>query len=261
MTCDEVRISLGVYVLGALDDDESAQVEAHLDGCPACQAELAELSGLPPLLARVSEEDIRHAAGPPRAVLDRMLVASAKRKHRSRVVLSIAASVLVAALGGTAWLASVQTAQNESATAAGAPMSSLESGPAEDRSAAFSAEGSQAGDAPADAKTDARPKAQQLPFELTRKNGDVELGVRLTAEEGGTKVLASVSGVPSGTRCRLVAVGRDGTVSPVASWTVTPEEYRRGKASFDGSTEFLIEEIQRLELITSGGRKLVTIAL
>lgn len=259
MTCDEVRMSLGAYALGALDDDESAEVEAHLDGCPACREEAAELSGLTPLLARVSEEDIEHAATPPRAVLDRMIVASAKRNRRSRILLSLAASIVVAALGGTAWLASVQSTQHESSSAARAPAESLESAQAKDNpAAALSAEDS----AKANADGDASAKQQrQAPQELTGRRGDVELGVRLTAEEGGTKVLATVSGVPAGTACRLVAISRDGTVAPVAGWTVTPEEYRAGRASFDGSTEFLMKEIMRFDLITSSGRKLVTISL
>ena len=31
--CQEARIALGVYVLGAIDPDERALVEAHLDTC------------------------------------------------------------------------------------------------------------------------------------------------------------------------------------------------------------------------------------
>jgi anti-sigma factor RsiW len=68
MDCSEARLSLGVYVLGALDPDERAQVDSHLADCPECRAELAELEGLPALLAQVStEEAIALAAsdGPP----------------------------------------------------------------------------------------------------------------------------------------------------------------------------------------------------
>ena len=37
--CDELRHSLGAYVLGALDVDEAAAVRRHLQECPACAGE------------------------------------------------------------------------------------------------------------------------------------------------------------------------------------------------------------------------------
>jgi len=52
MSC-QMMMSLGVYVLGAADPVERAQVEAHLPGCPACRAELVRLAPLPGLLADV----------------------------------------------------------------------------------------------------------------------------------------------------------------------------------------------------------------
>ncbi|WP_055483127.1 zf-HC2 domain-containing protein [Sphaerimonospora mesophila] len=124
MNCDDVRISLGVYVLGALDPEETAEVEAHLDTCPACRAELAELSGLPAVLGRVSEQDIEVAAAPPPVVLERLIAASARRGRRSRTMLALAASVVVAALGGTAWLSAARPAQDASVAAGSAAASS-----------------------------------------------------------------------------------------------------------------------------------------
>jgi hypothetical protein len=55
--CQEARIALGVYVLGAIDPAERALVDAHLATCEACQAELAELADLPTLLALVPAAD------------------------------------------------------------------------------------------------------------------------------------------------------------------------------------------------------------
>jgi hypothetical protein len=254
MTCDEVRMSLGVHALGALDAEESAEVEAHLTGCPDCQAEAAELSGLTSMLARVTEQDIEHAARPPKAVLDRMLSATATRRRRSRIWLSLAASAVVVALGGTVWVTSLRSGGEEEAATAARPLTSQESAP--DRAAR--AEKSAPQDEPAAALADQSAKA---PAEITGKQGKVRLGVRLTAEEGGTKVEATVSGVAAGTRCRLLAIGRDGAAASVAAWKVTPQEYRRGQARFDGSTDLLVTEIQRFELVTSGGRTLVTISL
>src|SRR5512146_792615 len=63
--CQEARIALGVYVLGAIEPDERAAVDEHLDTCQECRAELAEFMELPGLLALVpAEEAIALADGP-----------------------------------------------------------------------------------------------------------------------------------------------------------------------------------------------------
>jgi anti-sigma factor RsiW len=63
--CQEARIALGVYALGAIDPDERAAVDEHLDTCPRCRAELADFMELPGLLALVpAEEAITLAEGP-----------------------------------------------------------------------------------------------------------------------------------------------------------------------------------------------------
>ncbi len=50
---DEMHLSLGSYLAGALDAPSRREVDAHLEHCVACQRELAELAALPGLLARV----------------------------------------------------------------------------------------------------------------------------------------------------------------------------------------------------------------
>ncbi|HEY9497036.1 MAG TPA: zf-HC2 domain-containing protein, partial [Intrasporangium sp.] len=54
MNCHDVHPLLGVYVLGKADPDDRATVERHLPTCAQCREELAELEGLPALLARVA---------------------------------------------------------------------------------------------------------------------------------------------------------------------------------------------------------------
>ncbi|WP_182879552.1 anti-sigma factor family protein [Microbispora sp. H10949] len=297
MTCEEVRISLGVYVLGALDAEETAEVEAHLETCAECRAELAALSGLPPLLALVSAEDVERAAAPPRAVLDRLVAASAKRGRRSRVLLALAASVVVAAVGGTAWLSAAQTSSQDTAAGSAVAAPRYATGPESrlEGAAGSAAAGGAASDAASDAAAAQAPrtgndeiprifdasaspvpssgtvakKAEQPPAEATvttspearGSNGDMRLTVRLVPQERGTQVVARVAGVPAGTVCALRVVGKDGTVSVLGTWTVERGEYRGPKMVFEGSTALSPDQIERVELAGADGRTLVAARL
>ncbi|MGH3238986.1 MAG: anti-sigma factor family protein, partial [Spirillospora sp.] len=78
--CVDVRTSLGVYVLGALDPAERSQMEGHLAGCPACRDELAGLAGLPAMLGRVDEAQLAQLAGPPPELLDGLLARAAEQR-------------------------------------------------------------------------------------------------------------------------------------------------------------------------------------
>jgi len=55
--CDELRHSLGAYVLGALDVDDAAAVRRHLQDCPECAAERDSLVPLPSLLSLAGGAD------------------------------------------------------------------------------------------------------------------------------------------------------------------------------------------------------------
>src|SRR3954452_25617598 len=44
--CREWRESLGAYALGHLSSEERAGLEAHLEGCPSCRAELEQLTAM-----------------------------------------------------------------------------------------------------------------------------------------------------------------------------------------------------------------------
>ncbi|MFC4856451.1 anti-sigma factor family protein [Actinophytocola glycyrrhizae] len=56
MTCQHT-MTLGVYLLGALDPAERFAFEAHLSSCDVCRRELVRLSPLPGLLNQVTPED------------------------------------------------------------------------------------------------------------------------------------------------------------------------------------------------------------
>ncbi|SFL77137.1 anti-sigma factor family protein [Geodermatophilus ruber] len=100
MRCPQVT-DLGGYVLDGLEPDGRRRVEEHLRGCAACRQELAELSGLPRLLALVDPADLRSApVAPSPDLFDRVAAATGPPPRRARLLPAAAAVVL--AVGGAA---------------------------------------------------------------------------------------------------------------------------------------------------------------
>lgn len=93
------------YVLGSLSSNERREYEAHLETCERCRAAVAELSGMPALLAKLDLEDVRAldeqaAETPPLRpeVLDSILDRVRWRRRRSRWLTSAAVGVAAALL-------------------------------------------------------------------------------------------------------------------------------------------------------------------
>lgn len=229
MTCQEARLALGGYVLGALESTERQQLSHHLMRCEPCRIELADMGALAALLDRVPIDDVAaevqlvELSQPPRTrspvrdnhdlpveqpspeLLDRLLravaggrresVAPAKgavRRWRRRAIAAagIGALLVAAAFGG--------------------------------------------GVLGAHTGRSARIPAAALPqvFKLNDAVSGVGLSARLSAHSGGTVITLHVWGVAPGQWCRLEAVGRDGTVQSVADW----ESYSRLDTQVTGFT-------------------------
>jgi hypothetical protein len=200
MDCSEVRLSLGVYVLGAIDPAERALVDSHLAYCRDCRDELAGLAGLPELLARVSTaEAVALAASDPRPAWeeegleppDRLvstvvdLTAARRRRRRWRESVLGVAAALVIAVGIFGGLRLTATPSGNSAYNHGP------SGPWQSASG--------------------------------RSDG-MAAWVDYRTMTWGTQLEAKVSGVPGGITCQIWVVGSGKTLILAGSWTVHNNE-------------------------------------
>jgi hypothetical protein len=93
------------YVLGSLTSNERREYEAHLESCARCRSAVAEISGVPSLLAMMDLEDVRAldeetGQTPPLRpeVLDSVLDKVRWRRRRSRWLASAAVGVAAALL-------------------------------------------------------------------------------------------------------------------------------------------------------------------
>jgi len=185
--CREWRESLGAYVLGQLAPHERVGLEAHLEGCPSCRAELHSLSGVAALLPHADPERFGPAPQPPADLGKRILAGfdaemktGKERRQRWRFGLAFA--------GGLAATAAAVLA-----------LVILPGG---------------GGGAP------------QQHVEFASLPPGVKIGATLEPHGYGTEIRMYVSGVRSGTLCRVFLTAPDGTRYPAGSF-----RYRWGEDS------------------------------
>jgi anti-sigma factor RsiW len=232
-SCREIRHSLGVYVLGAIEPGDRAQVDEHLATCADCREELASLAGLPALLRRVPPAEAERLAvadqagsatdeTPPDHLLPSLLArtAQARRVRRWRE-LAAAAAVVVLALG---------------AGAAGASLVGSGSSPAPPASAQ--------GQASAWHKVSA-----------VDAHTGAALTVRYASVHWGTTMAVQVAGVPSGTVCQFLVTDTAGHHLVVGGWRV---EYQGRPVWYPASTSLSDANLQSFQ-VTAGGKVLASV--
>lgn len=181
MTCHEVRLLLGVHVLGRTDPAERGLVEAHVAGCRLCREELAGLQGLPALLdlaqpAELAPDEARLPVQTSPDQLRRLLSAAARTRARRRWAGVVAAALLLVAAG-----------------AGGLVVANRSEAPAP-------------------------PPAAVATWSATQHASGLQAKVTLTPRPAGTAIGLTLSGVPAGTRCSLVVTAADGSATSAASW-------------------------------------------
>ena len=228
MNCAQARISLGAYVLGALEPAERAAVDAHLATCEGCRAELADLDGLPAVLASLSTEDAaalgdgwpQERATPPgptgtstpRGAAERPGDLSAIRGRRKafRATLLSVAAVVVIGLGavGVGFYA-------------GQPAAGPYAGPA--LGPWQSAQGS--------------------------NTADMHAIVRYRPMGWGTQVAVQVTGIPLNTPCAIQAYERNGITTVGGSWITDSNE---GKAWYTASAAVSKDTVTKFVVTVAG---------
>ena len=234
MECPEARVSLGVYVLGAIDPAERALVEGHLATCRDCRDELAGLAALPALLARVTtEEAIALAAGdgpppvgqagdgaaPPELVATVIdLTAARRRRRRWRdASLGVAAALIVAAgvFGG------------------------LRLG------------GSPAAPPAASVNYPGQPNGPWLT--ATTAASGMSASVEYRSMGWGTQLAVKVSGIPVGTSRQLWVIGPGGSRTRAGGWVT---DNREGAVWYPGSAGVPAGGVRGFQVTVAGSRTL-----
>jgi anti-sigma factor RsiW len=103
--CREWRESLGTHALGRLLEEERAALEAHLEGCAQCRAELESLAGVARLLPLADPERFGTAPALPPSLADRVAAtirAERRSQRRRRLRLGLAFSGATAAVAAAA---------------------------------------------------------------------------------------------------------------------------------------------------------------
>lgn len=112
------HIDLGAYALGLLNDQDTADFEAHLATCPACAAELVTLTPVAGLLRGLDPVEEPEGAAVPEAPVDLLRRRAQVSRRRSRWQAAVGAAACVAALGG-GLAAGVATASGPAPAVAG----------------------------------------------------------------------------------------------------------------------------------------------
>ena len=243
MTADPFLRWDAAYVLGALSPSDRRAYEEHLPSCAACTAALAEVAGVPGMLARVEPAvalELDATSPPPAGLLDGLL----ERAEQ------------------------VGSPQPDRATEP-APSAAPGAAPARPALAGAGAGRGRRGAARHRGHCRARHRrrlAQRLPARRpppstsrsTRSTRTPSAPTaRLTAVDTGTTVLLTCSLAPepygSDWEYSLVVTDHDGESTTLGSWKLSPGEI----AEWEATTEVPIEDIARLEIRDDMGQTLL----
>ena len=212
------------YVMGALDPGDRRAFEAHLRSCDRCAGAVAELAGMPGLLAHLDTEQVLAPRvvpePPPETLLPRMALAVRRRQRVRRVSGAVGALAAACLVAGVVLGSGVLSPDSP----AGTPIAmKLVSNVA----------------VTASVRLDPVVWGTNLNLECTYK---------------GEGAPGSAGQDPRVYRLVVVPKG-GGSVQQVAQWTAVPGE----TAKLNGSTDLKPSEIQEIRLINSKGTTLLNV--
>jgi anti-sigma factor RsiW len=250
-TCADARAAIGAHVLGALDPNEAAAVDAHLAGCPRCRAAYDELAALPALLGLVGAEEVAAvgvpdepgpagAGGPVddpddpddlglRRLLARVRAERTRERRRRLVGALAAAAVTVAVAGGGGW------AIGQALAPSGTPVAGTTPTPSPAPSAHVT--------------------APPVRWSATNTTLAVDGTATMNGVPWGTKVDIVLRGVKQGQVCSLTVYDRSGRRWDGGSWRVAYQ----GGVRWSGGIAVPANDVVRIEITATGERPLLTI--
>jgi hypothetical protein len=214
----DLQFDLGAYVLGALTPEERDVIDAHLGSCPTCTAEMDEMSRLPVLLDLLPEDEVAAmgtGADRPPADLVERVVAAAVAERRGQ--------------RRRRWLVSVAAAAVLIAGSSAAAVAVSSSG--------------------------STHRDQGIALSATNKSTGTWAKIDVAPKQWGASLDLTLTGVPPGEHCKLVAVGRDGTTDVAGSWEVT----YAGRATLTGATSLQLASTVSYDIVTFSGQKLLSV--
>jgi Putative zinc-finger len=238
-----VHTDVGAYSMGLLEEQDKRAFEEHLAGCPACAAELAELSPMAALLKGMELKGMElkgmelkgmelrgvDPAGEEPAgakVTDLIARRARQQRHRRRWQVALGAAAGIVLIGGGIGLGIAAAPEH-----AGPP-------------------------APALALTGQLHSA-------TDPGTGVAGTVGLVAKAWGTQVTLDLSQVRGPVECELIAVSRTGERRVVMGWLVAaPGDGVPGHPAhlvIRGATSIPRNDLARVDVDVVNGRTLVTI--
>jgi hypothetical protein len=223
---NQEHLAVGAYALGLLEREDSADFEAHLAGCPVCDAELAGFWPMKALLTGLGPVESPDDAISEQGVVNLLNRRAAASRRRVRWTVAAGAAACVAAVGG-GLAAGVAVAPSHSQATTASPV-----------------------------------LAGQL-HSATNPQTGVTGTVGLAAKAWGTYVTLDLADVHGPLKCELIAVTKTGERQVVAGWLVgVPGDGVPGHPAHlvvAGSTAISLVKLARFEVVVTNGPTLLSI--
>ena len=226
---------VGAYSMGLLEEQDKRSFEDHLAECPACAAEVAELSPMAALLRGVELRGVElrgvDPAGaadgePGRGVTELLHRRARQQQHRRRWQVALGAAAGIVLIGGGIGVGIAAAPQHASPPAQGVALTG------------------------------------QL-HSATDPGTGVAGTVGLVSKAWGTQVTLDLSKVRGPAECELIAVSRTGQRRVVMGWLVTePGDGVPGHPAhlvIRGGTSIPRSDLARVDVDVVNGRTLVSI--